>query len=332
MKEEKPNLLAEYLKVKTGTILALIASNVLMLAVFVLYRLDMEPFGYAFFLNLLMITVFFCISFAKFKRKHDERRRILKNFINGSFELPEAETLTDSDYREMISVLIMRYNEVSNRLDSGMTDMNDYYTVWVHQIKTPISVMSMLLQDDTPEHRALRDELFKIEQYVDMVLNYLRLGSESKDLLFKEYDTDEIIKSCIRKYASLFINRKLGITYEPVSYTAVTDEKWFAFIIEQIFSNAVKYTLSGGVTVVSEKGRISISDTGMGIAAEDLPRIFEKGYTGFNGRSGKKSSGLGLYLCGLAAKKLSIKLSVESTPGMGTTFHIDYPTDKLVVE
>ena len=201
----------------------------------------------------------------------------------------------------------------------------DYYTTWVHQIKTPISIMRMTLQaEDTNEHRELLVQLFRIEQYVEMVLSYLRLDSESSDLVFQKYQLDDLIREAIHKYASQFVRKRIRLRYEPVNEMVLTDEKWLLFMIEQILSNAVKYTQEGEVTITITKEKVlQIADTGIGIAPEDLPRIFEKGFTGYNGRSDKKSTGLGLYLCRMAADKLSHQIWAESEVGKGTVFSID---------
>jgi hypothetical protein len=194
--------------------------------------------------------------------------------------------------------------------------------------------MQMILsEEDTAEHRELSVELFRIEQYVEMVLGYVRLGSESSDFVFAEHALDTLIRQSIRKYAPQFIRKKLRLRYEPTDVTVLTDEKWFCFLFEQLLSNAVKYTRQGGVTIrVSPEKILSISDTGIGIAPEDLPRIFEKGFTGYNGRSDKKSTGLGLYLCRQTADKLGIRISVTSALGAGTTFSLDLSSEKLELE
>ena len=181
--------------------------------------------------------------------------------------------------------------------------------------------------------RELEAELFRVEQYVEMALNWMRLGSDSKDFLFREYALDGIIRQAIRKYAPQFIRRRIRLVYEPAEGKVLTDEKWLLFIIEQLLSNAVKYTQQGSVSirVVPEKV-LEIEDTGIGIAPEDVPRIFEKGFTGYNGRADKKSTGLGLYLCRLTAEKLSHKISVESQVGVGTKVSIDLHSDTLWVE
>lgn len=249
-------------------------------------------------------------------------------------ELPSPETLGEADYQEMLRKLKTIFDENVIDWQNERRESMDYYTTWVHQIKTPISVMRMNLQgEDTEEHRELLAELFRVEQYVEMALNWMRLGSDSKDFLFREYALDGIIRQAIRKYAPQFIRRRIRLVYEPAEGKVLTDEKWLLFIIEQLLSNAVKYTQQGSVSirVVPEKV-LEIEDTGIGIAPEDVPRIFEKGFTGYNGRADKKSTGLGLYLCRLTAEKLSHKISVESQVGVGTKVSIDLHSDTLWVE
>lgn len=164
-------------------------------------------------------------------------------------------------------------------------------------------------------------ELFRMEQYVDMVLQYLRLSSGENDLVIREYKLDELIREAVRKYAAQFVLKKLSLTYIPTEISVVTDRKWFGCILEQLLSNAIKYTPAGGsIAICVEEDALHISDTGIGIAPEDLPRIFEKGYTGENGRLERTSSGLGLYLAGKAADMLHIPIHVESTVGQGTAF------------
>ena len=173
-----------------------------------------------------------------------------------------------------------------------------------------------------------------VEQYVEMALCYVRLGEGASDLVIKEYPLDDMIRKAIRKYAGQLIRRKLRVIYEGTDICVLTDEKWLVFIIEQLLSNAVKYTVSGNVTITvdREKKQLSISDTGIGISPEDLPRIFEKGYTGYNGRLDKKSTGIGLYLCRTAADKLGHKLTAQSTVGKGSSFTIDLSSYPLEVE
>lgn len=166
-----------------------------------------------------------------------------------------------------------------------------------------------------------------------MVLSYIRLGSDTNDFVFQKSPLDDLIRQSIRKYAPQFIRKKLWLHYEKTEEKVLTDEKWLCFLLEQLLSNAVKYTYEGGVTIsVSPEKVLTIRDTGIGIAPEDLPRIFEKGFTGYNGRSNKKATGLGLYLCKQAADKLGIRIRVKSRPGEGTAVSLDLSSRKLEVE
>ena len=212
--------------------------------------------------------------------------------------------------------------------------MIDYYTVWVHQIKTPIASMRLNLQnEDSALSRKLSSDLFRIEQYVEMVLTFLRLDAESTDYVIKEYDLDAIVKQAVKKFAGEFIGRKLRLIYEPLNTRVVTDEKWLSFVIEQVLSNALKYTHAGSITITLEAGKkLCIRDTGMGIAAENLPRIFENGYTGYNGRTHKKASGIGLYLCKRICTNLGHAIRAESVVEQGTVIIIDLAQGRLEVE
>ena len=203
--------------------------------------------------------------------------------------------------------------------------MVDYYTLWVHQIKTPIASMHLQLQgQDSRLCRALQGDLFRIEQYVEMVLTYLRLDTRETDYVFRPCDIDALTRQCIKKFSAEFIRRGLALEYEPCPLTVVTDEKWLAFVIEQILSNALKYTKTGTITVaILPQEKLIIRDTGIGIAPQDLPRIFENGFTGFNGRTDKKASGIGLYLSKRILDNLGCKIEVISALGKGTEVGID---------
>lgn len=293
-------------------------------AVFLLYGSEPEAVFYSLCLCLAVFAAACVAGFVRFVRKYRERKNVLNNIMLVSSALPEAESPLEEDYREIVLALKRMLDSELTKKDSDLQESIEYYTTWVHQIKTPISVMRMILQgEDTDEHRELSSQLFRIEQYVEMVLNYIRLGGSS-DFVFKEYDLDGIIKQAVHKFAPQFIRKHIGLRYESVSVKVVTDEKWFSFMLEQLLSNAVKYTERGQVTItVTENKILKISDTGIGIAKEDLPRIFEKGFTGYNGREDKKSTGLGLYLCRLTADRLSHRISAESEIGKGSVFSVD---------
>ena len=247
-----------------------------------------------------------------------------------------VELAVFKDVAEMFSPDKLAEEEKMSRIKASedYNNMIEYYTVWAHQIKTPIAAMRLNLQsEDTESARRLMGDLGRIEAYVEMVLTFLRLDSDSTDYLIKEYDLDEIIRPAIRRYSKEFILKKLKLEYETVSYKALTDSKWLSFIIEQVISNSVKYTSEGYVKIfISEPGILCIEDSGIGISEEDLPRVFENGYTGFNGREDKRASGIGLYLCKRIADNLGHKISAESKQGVGTKIYLDLRRKELGIE
>lgn len=296
--------------------------------VFILYNVHGEAVLYGSLMCTAILITVFIIEFINFCREHKKRTVLINNISLMTEELPPPQTPAEADYIKMIEILRNENRENFTRFRNERSDCMDYYTTWVHQIKTPISVMQMILQsEDTDEHRELSAELFRIEQYAEMALSYLRLDSSSNDFVIKEYELDGIIRNAVRKYAARFIRKKIQLKYEGTDVKVITDAKWLLFMLEQLLSNAIKYTEKGTVTIsVSEDKILSVSDTGIGIAEEDIPRIFEKSYTGYNGRENTKSTGLGLYLCKKTSDKLSHKIYARSDMGEGSTFYIDLRT------
>lgn len=323
-----------YLREKRRTLLVFALFLVIFGAVYDLYAAEWEAYLYAAGLCVFVGLVVMAAGFVRFCRRHEERRLKAAAVEQEYLDLPAPETLAEADYQGMLAELGDRRRELSTAFETERQDSLDYYTTWVHQIKTPIAVMEMILRsEDTEEHRELSAELFRIGQYVEMALGYVRLSGGANDLVLQEYALDDLIRRSVRKYAPQFIRKKIRLTYEPTAVTVLTDEKWLCFILEQLLSNAVKYTPQGGVTIEVSPGKVlTVCDTGLGIAPEDLPRIFEKGFTGYNGRADKKSTGLGLYLCKQAADKLGIRITAASEPGVGTAISLTLASAKLEVE
>lgn len=319
-----------YLKERWKRLLMLLLFVCIFAFSFWVYRLPVRAVMYPCALCLLFGAVFAAYDIAKAYRRHKFFEELHRRNTELISALPEPEGIVDSDYQQLISVLKEKIAEITAQTDSRIRDTVDYYTVWAHQIKTPIAAMRLTLQkEDVPEARRLASELSRIEQYVEMVLVFVRLGSDYSDYVFTQQDIDEIIKSSVKKFASEFIDRRIRLEYDSVDIQAVTDEKWFAFVIEQLLSNALKYTREGSIKIYSEGKVLCIKDTGIGIAPEDLPRVFDKGYTGCNGRTDRRASGLGLYLCRRICQNLGIDISISSTVGEGTTVRLDLSQYKL---
>lgn len=251
-------------------------------------------------------------------------------------KLPNPKDLLESSYQEMLLRIEEEKVHLVSKADEEKTDLLDYYTLWVHQIKTPIAAMHLLLE--TGEFAGKTDinmELFQIEQYVEMVLQSLRLISNTSDFVLKRYQLEDIVRQAVRKHAKVFIGKKLSLDFQEFSCEVLTDEKWLLFVVEQILSNALKYTKTGTISIyLDEKDEktLVIEDTGIGIYPEDLPRVCEKGFTGYNGRNDKKSTGIGLYLCKQILDKMSHKIKIESEVGKGTKVKIGLANAKVEVK
>lgn len=301
--------------------------------VFSLYDLPTAPVLYGSILSGFAGLVFTAVDFILYRRRCIVLQKLEKEITVSVENLPQPRNTVEEEYTKLINILYDSLKAAENEAAEKLSDMTDYYTMWVHQIKTPIAAMGLILQSgDSPEYSELSENLQRIEQYAEMVLCYLRIDSDSSDLVIREYDLDDIVRQAVRKFSSQFIRRKLKLSYEPLNQKVLTDEKWLLFVIEQVISNAVKYTSSGMVQIYYEEPlTLCIKDTGIGIAAEDLPRIFEKGYTGCNGRLDKKASGIGLYLCKRICGRLGHKISAESSDN-GTVIRIFLESRRLGIE
>jgi len=318
-------LFISYLKYRAAVFISCaVFAGIYALAYF-LFDMPQITYLYPFIIFLITGLTAMVFDIAFFVRRH--------RAIN-SGELPPPRSLIEEDYQIIISRLKEEESISAKKAYAEYTDMVEYYTVWAHQIKTPIAAMRLNLEsEDTESARKLMGDLNRIEAYVEMVLTFIRLGSDSTDYLIREYDLDNIIKPAVRKFSREFIQKKLRLEYEPVNYRLITDSKWLSFILEQVISNAVKYTSKGHVRIyMKEPGILCIEDTGIGISDEDLPRIFENGYTGFNGREDKRASGIGLYLCKRIAGNLGHDIYARSVQGKGTVIFLDLRSQKLAVE
>lgn len=323
-----------YLKRHIKTIILLSLFAIVFAVVFSLYSLPMEAVGYAVLLctcSGIILTAFDCWRYYK---HHEQLTELLSCITLSVDELPTPSDLLEQDYQRLINTVYSDKVQIASNADNKISDMIDYYTLWAHQIKTPIAAMRLLLQSqESEENTELSMELFKIEQYVQMVLQYLRLDSDYTDFVLKKYNLDNSVKQAVRKYAKIFIRKKIILNYTELDCKVLTDDKWLVFVIEQVLFNALKYTNEGEISIYMEPHKtLVIEDTGIGIQTEDLPRVFEKGFTGYNGRIDKKSTGIGLYLSKRILTKLSHTITIESEVGKGTKVKIGLDSVDIVIE
>ncbi len=339
MKQTEPfyKVILPYLRYRLKSIIVYSMTLLIFLIVCFLYHQNSEPYWYASLLSLVLLLLIVVYDFSSYLKKHRALREALNNVTVTLERLPEPQFLIDQDYQELITLLFNERQELVSQADNRNSEMVDYYTLWAHQIKTPISAMRLLFQAEknVPFAPELEQELFKIEQYVEMVLQYLRLESMSSDLILQEYSLETLVRQAVKKYSVVFIHKKISLQLEKFSCKVLTDEKWLSFVLEQLLSNALKYTPKGSVFIRMAPGNrktLIIEDTGIGIHEEDIPRIFERGYTGYNGRMDKKSTGIGLYLCQKILNRLGHTIKIVSEPGKGTRIFIDFSRENIEIE
>lgn len=365
-----------YIRENSGWLAVILFIALVMTATMTLNGIPAYEIGYGMLLCVFVTVAASVTGYGRHCESICQLRVMRQNIAEVQNEMKAPEYLYETYYQDSINVLVQEKDRVQNELMTRQQDMAAYYSMWVHQIKTPIAALKLLIDEETNTYletdemeendtrvtngRQMQSELFRIEQYVDMALQYTRLGSETNDFVFEHVRLDEVIKSSIHKYAKQFIQKQLRLAYAPQDIMAVTDKKWLGFVIDQLLSNAVKYTKQGGVTIrvcgaghpcgaadceeaekrgwaeacedaaYGESVRIVIEDTGIGIRAEDLPRVCEKGYTGYNGHADKYSTGIGLYLCRSILDKLGHPFRITSEQGIGTKVEIVMDSNKAL--
>ena len=316
-------------------ILAALGTAALFGGVFSLYQLPQEAFLYALLLDFCFLAVLLCLQYLAYRR----RRRLLAGAKQSISMLPPplpppADGL-EADYQALLSALEESRAAAIRQKQAALFELSESYSLWAHQIKTPIAAMHLLLQSGEADPEELLEQLFSIEQYVDMALGFVRAQSLSGDLLLRRYDLDTLLRQSVRKFSRLFIRKKISLHFAPTHMQILTDEKWFRFVVEQLLSNALKYTPQGSISLYAEavpSRALVIEDTGIGIAPEDLPRLGERGFTGYNGRIEQKSTGLGLYLCRRILSRLSLSMEITSAVGQGTRVRIGLDIPPLEAE
>ena len=321
-------ILKSYLKKNTKTYVLFVVFIAIFFFMFYLYNLPLETLIYTGSLCFLAGLIGNAMDFINYRKSYKKLKFLEKNIINDREDLPKSLDIRIDYYHKIIEKLYRELENETQKNKQKNTDMVDYYSMWVHQIKTPIAAMNFLLDNEEVDQKNLQQELFKIERYVEMVLTYIRLDSTSSDYVITKINLDEVVKDSVKKYATIFINKKIKLNYVSHETMVISDKKWLSFAFEQILGNSVKYTSTGGeITIETCENKLVIEDNGMGIKEEDLPRIFEKGFTGFNGRYEKKSSGLGLYLCKKTLDKLGHHIEISSKVGEGTRIEITFPKE-----
>lgn len=320
------DIIKSYIKKNLKIYLLLIVFIFIFVLIFYLYNLPFESLFYGGLLCFLVSLIASIIDYNNYRKSYIDLKYLETNILSSMEDLPKSLDIRVKYYQKIIERLHNEVERLKIEDNKKMEDLADYYSMWIHQIKTPIAAINFLLDNEETDVKVFKQELFKIERYVEMVLTYMRLGSETSDYVITSIDLDEVVRENIKKYATLFINKKIKLNYVSHETYVISDKKWLGFAFEQLLSNAIKYTKSGGeISINISESELIIEDNGIGIYEEDLPRIFEQSFTGLNGRYEKKSSGLGLYLCKKTLDKLQHKIEITSEVNKGTKVIVSFP-------
>ena len=332
IKLDKKHFLIHYLKDKYKVILVFFGLIVCNFFLYFLYDVRMEPIVYTTFLLILFALSF---AFRDLRRTCQKCERL--NHLKGAKlpalpDLPTADTILEKGYQQIIKEILQAWQNERADQRKINAERDDYYTLWTHQIKTPVYSMDLMLQTGDTTPSKWKTELLQMSRYADMALKYLQLENQYSDLCLEQVELLPLAQETIKKFSAILIAKRLKIDLHDLNHTVLTDRKWLLFLLEQLVSNAAKYTEQGSIAIYQPAPlQICVSDTGIGIAAEDLPRLFEKGYTGFNGRVDQKSTGCGLYMCKKVSLLLGYQLTVSSQIKKGTTVTINLPADHFSV-
>lgn len=295
---------------------------------------DLQTILYGIVLTTSAFLLYVCIDGYYFISNSLRWEKIIQIGVFSKELLPKAQSHMQNYYQEVLYKLIEKEQELITKWDQKSTDIEDYYTLWTHQIKTPIAALHLLQQTMADKNnmdienyeliKKAQQELFKIERYVELMIQFNQFENASLDFNFQEISLDDLIRQILKKYAVLFVHSNITLNYVPLSKQVLSDNKWLSFVVEQLISNALKYTQAGQIAILWETNNqcLSITDTGVGICQEDIPRVFEKGFTGFNGQLDKKSTGFGLYMSKKIVEKLGHSVKIQSKVGEGTTVSI----------
>lgn len=329
----RASVLAAWIHRRRGYLLFVVGVTAVFALVMALSRIPADAAIYAGLLCSVVAAALSAADFIRFRARHSALQQILIQLPQGLERLPAPEDALEADLHALLHAMADQHGALITQEDGRHQQLVDYFTQWSHQVKTPLAAVRLLLQrGDHPEQLALEDELQKVERYADMALNFIKLDQKVDDFHFADHLIKPLVQQAVRGFARSFVLKRLSVELDvPEDARATTDARQFSFVLEQLLSNAVKYTMSGGVHITWDEGQRSLCvlDTGPGIQPEDLPRVGELGYTGFTGRIDRQATGIGLYLCRRTCQRLSIHLQIDSVLGQGTRVCLRFPGEPL---
>ena len=267
-------------------------------------------------------------------RVYQEHQQIkqCQSYLSGvSPDIYHANNFVENSYLDVIRQFKEKSDTTKNDAYQSIREHQDYLMTWSHAIKTPLTALK--IQADSQmllSNHAVRQQVLLIERQLELLLNYERLSDFNHDLEFGWFDLKRIVNDVVQRYATFFIAKNISVNVKIASVQILTDEKWLTFVLDQIIFNAIKYSKNDSeITMSWQVKTLKVIDTGVGIAAADLPRIFESGFTGHNGRQYKKATGMGLYMARKVSGYLQQNISITSIEHEGTIAAIQFSTQHI---
>ena len=295
-----------------------------------IFKHQYEELLYLNFLILIIIFIFFIIDYINLKNKYKDILRCLENYKDIDTYLIRGKSIEDNIMKEIIENLKSQNNEEIKQYRNSLKELDEYIAKWVHEIKIPISALDIITDrlNSIEDSIDIKNQVAKINFLVNSILYSSRSSSMFEDIFFNKVSLDKIVKSSIKNNSFLLIKNNIEVVLNNLDYTVFTDIKCISYILDQIINNAIKYSKEKGKIEFSAKNIengvvFSIKDYGIGIEKEDIGRVFDKGFTGINGRNRLyKSTGMGLYFAKNMIDKLGHKIEVSSKKDEYTIFNI----------
>ncbi len=294
------------------------------------------------YIPISILFSYLLIVFIEYLKKKNFYNNLTKNLekLDKKYLIPEI--IDKADFLEgKILINTLKETEKSmaehvNEYKFANEEYKEYIELWIHEIKTPIAVSKMIVENNPSEiTKNINEEIEKVEYFVEQALFYARSNNVEKDYIIKPMNLQKIINSVILKNKRSFISKKIKLNIHDVDKEVYSDSKWMAFILNQIIINSIKYSKKdkAEIEIFSEEYKdntvLYIKDNGIGIESDNLPRVFEKGFTGENGRKMNKSTGIGLYLCKKLCDKLGQNIEINSVLNMETVVKIYFPKNSF---
>ncbi len=332
--------IGEFIKEKMVVIIFNMILFVILAAIMIIIKVNVIIISFVFCIWFLPLISYMALEFIKFKNYYDEINNILEN-LDKKYLLPavikEANFIQGKKLNSILKEISRDMHENVNYYKDIQVEYREYIETWVHEIKTPIASTKLIIENNRDEVTNKIDfQIDRIEGFVEQVLYYSRSDDVSKDYIIKQINLDNVVRNVVKRNYRDFIHKKIKLDTKNINEIVYSDTKWIEFIINQIIGNSIKYSSSKEpmISIYSIKKfnsvMLTVEDNGVGIIDKDIDRVFEKGFTGENGRKFSKSTGMGLYLCEKLCSKLGLKITIDSEVNEGTKVTLIFPLSGMV--